>query len=227
MIAESEAVLTTADGVTLEARVAVPASPKAGLVACHPHPLYGGDMDNPVVVRVTEVCGALGFATLRFNFRGVGRSTGTHGEGRAETRDVEAALAYLRGALGPARPLALAGYSFGAVVASRVATAGSSPAGGLAALALIAPPLARTGEEPFAGLASFAAPLLIAAGSQDEYGPRPMLDALAQRLPRATLAIIEGANHFFFGKLYPLGEAVEAWARRLVAGESGRSRRAG
>jgi alpha/beta superfamily hydrolase len=223
MIAESGALLTTADGVTLEARVAVPASPRAGLVACHPHPLYGGDMDNPVVVRVAEVCGELGFATLRFNFRGVGGSTGTHGEGRAETQDVEAALAHLRGTLGPGRPLALAGYSFGAVVASRVASAD----GGLAALALIAPPLGLTGEEPFVGLTAFPGPLLIAAGSQDDYCPRPALEALAQRLPEGTLTMIEGANHFFFGKLYALGQAVEAWARRLETGEAGRSRRAG
>jgi alpha/beta superfamily hydrolase len=223
MIAESATVLTTADGVTLEARLAVPASPRAGLVACHPHPLYGGDMDNPVVVRVAEACSALNFATLRFNFRGVGGSAGTHGEGRAETQDVESALAHLRGAMGPGRPVALAGYSFGAVVASRVATANR----GLAGLALIAPPLGLTGDEPYVGLASFSAPLLIAAGSQDEYCPRSALEALARRLSGATLTIIEGANHFFFGKLYPLGEAVEAWARRLETGEAGRSRRAG
>jgi alpha/beta superfamily hydrolase len=227
MIAESATTVTAADGVTLEARVAIPASPRAGLVCCHPHPLYGGDMDNPVVVRATEVCAALGFATLRFNFRGVGGSTGAHGEGRAETQDVQAALAHLQGSLGPGRPLALAGYSFGAVVASRVTTAGISTAAGPDALALIAPPMARTGEEPFVGLAGFPAPLLIAAGTQDEYCPRPMLEALAQRLPGATLSIIEGANHFFFGKLYPLGEAVEAWARALEAGKPGRSRRTG
>jgi alpha/beta superfamily hydrolase len=223
MIAESAAVLTTADGVSLEARLAVPASPRAGLVVCHPHPLYGGDMDNPVVVRVAEVCGALGFATLRFNFRGVGRSTGTHGEGRAETRDVEAALAHLRDTLGPGRLVALAGYSFGALVASGVATAGRE----LAGLALIAPPLEVTGEEPFVGLADLSARLLIAAGSKDEYCPRSAVEALARRLPGATLTIIEGANHFFFGTLYPLGEAVEAWARRLETGQAGRSRRSG
>lgn len=211
--------------MTLEARLAVPSPPRGGVVACHPHPLYGGDMDNPVVVRVTEVCGELGFATLRFNFRGVGGSTGTHGEGLAEMLDVEAALAHLRDALGPGHPLALAGYSFGAVVAARAAQSGAS--GGLAGLALIAPPLGLTGEEPFAGLADLRGPLLIAAGSQDEYCPRPALDALTQRLPGVVPTIIEGANHFFFGKLYPLGEAVEAWARQLEAGEAGRSRRAG
>ena len=58
--------------MSLEALLALPPSPPAGVVICHPHPLYGGDMENPVVVRVQEVCAALGLATLRFNFRGVG-----------------------------------------------------------------------------------------------------------------------------------------------------------
>jgi alpha/beta superfamily hydrolase len=226
MIAEQAAVLTTSDHVVLEARLAIPPRPRAGLVACHPHPRYGGDMDNPVVARVTEVCGELRFATLRFNFRGVGGSTGTHDEGRAETRDVEAALGHLREILGSGVPLALAGYSFGAVVAARVASASTAP-GHLAGLALIAPPLGLTGEEPFAGLGGFAGLLLVAAGSQDEYCPRPMLDAFVQRLPGAVVRVVDGANHFFFGKLYPLGEVVEAWARQLEPGKAGRTGRAG
>ena len=78
MIAETSDILTTSDGITLEARVAAPPSPRAGMAVCHPHPLYGGDMDNPVVVRLAEVGHDLGLATVRFNFRGVGDSTGTH-----------------------------------------------------------------------------------------------------------------------------------------------------
>jgi uncharacterized protein len=226
MIAEQVTLLATSDHVALEARLASPPHPRGGLVACHPHPLYGGDMDNPVVVRVIEVCGELGFATLRFNFRGVGRSTGTHDEGRAETRDVEAALAYVREVLGSGLPLALAGYSFGAVIAARVASA-STASGDLAGLALIAPPLGLTGEEPFVSVAGFPGSLLVVAGSQDEYGPRPLLDTLTQRLPGAVVKVVDGANHFFFGKLYPLGEAVEAWARQLEAGKTGRTSRAG
>jgi uncharacterized protein len=175
---------------------------------------------------VIEVCGELGFATLRFNFRGVGRSTGTHDEGRAETRDVDAALAHLRQVLGSGIPLTLAGYSFGAVVAARVAGA-STVSGDLAGLALIAPPLGLTGEEPFVGVAGFPGSLLVVAGSQDEYCPPPLLDTLTQRLPGAVVKVVDGANHFFFGKLYPLGEAVEAWARQLEAGKAGRTGRAG
>src|SRR5207253_10394570 len=66
------ATVAVARDIVLEGRLAVPAGARAGVVICHPHPLYGGDMDNPVVVRVQEVCAELGLATLRFNFRGVG-----------------------------------------------------------------------------------------------------------------------------------------------------------
>ncbi|MGH7323667.1 MAG: alpha/beta hydrolase [Candidatus Rokuibacteriota bacterium] len=226
MIAERAATLATGDGVVLEARLAHLLAPVGGVAVAHPHPLYGGDMDNPVVVRVAEVCADLGFATLRFNFRGVGASTGTHGGGDAEERDVEAALTHLREILGVSRPLALAGYSFGATIAARVATrrgAGSD----LAGLALIAPPVAMVGDAPFLALAGLAAPLLVVAGSQDQYCPAEALAELTRRLPRATVSIIEGANHFFFGKLFLLGEAVAGWARGLVTRESGGRRSTG
>src|SRR5262249_42695842 len=74
MIPEQSVSLAVGPDLSLEALLALPDSPTAGVVICHPHPLYGGDMDNPVVVRVQEVCSALGLATLRFNFRGVGAS---------------------------------------------------------------------------------------------------------------------------------------------------------
>jgi alpha/beta superfamily hydrolase len=223
MLHEQDTTLATSDGVTLEGRLAVPAGASAGLVACHPHPLYGGDMENPVVVRVADVFGELGCATLRFNFRGVGRSGGAHQGGPGEIRDVEAALAHL-GAVQEGQPLLLAGYSFGATISAQVAV---RPEARLAGLVLIAPPLALAGPEPFLGLAGFGAPMLVVAGGQDAYCPRAEVDDLARRLPGAHLAVIEGANHFFFGKLFPLGEAVAAWARPLVTGKPGRRRRAG
>lgn len=226
MIAERAATLATSDGVALEARLALLPAPVGGVVVCHPHPLYGGDMDNPVVVRVTEVCAELGLTTLRFNFRGVGASTGAHGGGQDEELDVEAALAYLRDALGTSGPLALAGYSFGATLAARVVVRHGAVTD-LAGLALIAPPVAMVGDAPFVALAGFASPMLVLAGSLDQYCPAPALTELARRLPRATVTVIEGANHFFFGRLFLLGGAVADWAQRLVAGETGRRRGAG
>ena len=223
MIPERAATLATSDGTALEGRLGLPQAPWGGIVISHPHPLYGGDMDNPVVIRVAEVCADLGLATLRFNFRGVGASTGAHGGGDAERDDVLAALAYLARELPAGGPVVLAGYSFGAVVAAQVVGHGARVAG----LALIAPPLSMGGDAPFLPLADGAAPLLIVVGSQDEYSPRSVLDGLASRLPRARVRVVEGANHFFFGKLFALGEAVADWARELEPRQAGRRGRPG
>jgi hypothetical protein len=247
MVPDPAQTLTTQDGVVLEARVQLPLSPHGGVVVCHPHPLYGGDMENPVVVRIDEVCGALGLATLRFNFRGVGRSSGVHGvvvrgeprsgsepsgemieigrgeprpsgepspmiDGAAEQFDVEAGLARLSSVMGAGRPVAVAGYSFGATVVADLAPRHAE----LAGVALVAPPLARTEPGRFAPLDRFGPRLLLVAGANDEICPADALARLADTLPRATVHLIDGANHFFFGKLYPLGEAVAAWARRCL-----------
>ena len=226
MISEDEATLATCDGARLEARISLPSAPAGGVVICHPHPLYGGDMDNPVVVRVAEVCRELGLATLRFNFRGVGASTGQHGQGRDERHDVTAALAHFASVLPSGAPLGLAGYSFGAAVAARVAGE-RAEAPPLTAVALVAPPVAMTGDEPFVALASLTARLLVVAGDHDEYCPVAALQALGRRLPSAEIKVIEGANHFFFGKLYPLGQAVADWSRALEARQAGRGHGAG
>jgi alpha/beta superfamily hydrolase len=212
MIPEREVTISVADGNHLEARVAVPVGARAGLVCCHPHPLYGGDMDNPVVVRVVEVAAGLGLATCRFNFRGVGRSTGMHGQGRAERLDVEVALDHLEAEVGGSPPV-LAGYSFGAVVAAAVAGTGRR----LGGVVLIAPPVARATETPFLGLASRERPTLVVAGTRDEYCPEPALRALEARLAGAQVVAIEGADHFFSGALPRLGQAVGTWLASLEA----------
>ena len=100
MITERSVTLA-AGPLTLDARLAVPDAPKAGIALCHPHPLYGGDMENPVVVRAAEVCHEAGLATLRFDFRGVGASTGAFDEGRGEQDDLGAALDHLAQTLPP------------------------------------------------------------------------------------------------------------------------------
>jgi hypothetical protein len=211
MIAEEAVELATGDGVRLEARQSRPADAAGGVVVLHPHPLYGGDMDNPVVMRAVEVCAEAGLATLRFNFRGVGGSTGAHGGGQAEEADCEAALDVLAGVLPLSGPLAVAGYSFGAWVGGAVA----ARRGGLAGLALIAPPLALRGDGWLTPLTRFGGRLLVVGGTADEFCPRTALEGLATRLPSASVTVVEGANHFFLGKLFPLGEALGRWARSL------------
>jgi alpha/beta superfamily hydrolase len=215
MINERRHALPVTEGITLEGRLAMPEGATAGVALCHPHPLYGGDMDNPVIVRAAEVCQAAGLATLRFNFRGVGTSTGAHDEGRGEQDDLRTALADLGAVLPAGASIAAAGYSFGATIAARVAA--TAP---LAGVALIAPPLAIRGLADLGDLARFSGPLLVVAGTADQYCPPEALARLGQTLPKATVLTVDGADHFFFGKLYPLGEIVGAWAR-AVAGVAG------
>src|SRR5439155_26761131 len=170
------------------------------VVTRHPPPVYEGDISITVVARAAQVCRELGPATLSVTCRGVGASTGQHGQGRDERHDVTAALAHFASVLPSGAPLGLAGYSFGAAVAAGVAGE-RAEAPPLTAVALVAPPVAMTGDEPFAALASLTARLLVVAGDHDEYCPVAALQALGRRLPSAEIKVIEGANHFFFGKL--------------------------
>ncbi len=200
------------DGPTLEARLGLIEGARGGLVICHPHPLYGGDMENPVVVRAAEVGSESGLSTLRFNFRGVGRSTGDHAHGRGEQHDVQAALTMLQSRVPDGRPLGLAGYSFGAWIAAAVATGRAFP---LAGLCLIAPPLTMF---DFGTLDGADLDILLVSGTRDPYCPPRDLALLAKRLLAAHTVTVDGADHFFFGKLFPLGEAIRSWARGWAPG---------
>ena len=198
------------NGPAIEGRLGLVTQPRGGLLVCHPHPLYGGDMDNPVVVRTVEVAQEADLATLRFNFRGVGSSLGRYDQGRGEQDDVRAALALLSSRLGPGPRVGLAGHSFGAWVVAHVAAAANEPT----ALALIAPPL---GMFAFDFLEGYPGDVLLVAGTRDEYCSTEDLGRLAKGLAAPTTRVIEGANHLFFGKLFPLGEAVRDWIRGWAA----------
>ncbi len=194
-------------GPTLEARLGPVANPSGGFVVCHPHPLFGGDMDNPVVIRVAEVAQAAGYATLRFNFRGAGASEGVHDKGLGEQEDVRAVMAALASHLPAGSRVGVMGYSFGAAMAAR-ATRPSLPE---VPLGLIAPPL---GMYELDFLQTSPGTLLLVAGTADSYCPVETLHRLAA-ITSAEERIVEGADHFFFGKLYPLGEAIAAWLAGL------------
>jgi alpha/beta superfamily hydrolase len=211
MIPERPVTIAVPGGVALEGALVGPPGAGAGVVVCHPHPLYGGDMDSPVVLAAAEACAGRGLATLRFNFRGVGGSTGAWDEGRGEQDDVRAALAHLRGLLAPPARVALAGYSFGAAMSAAV-VAGGEP---VAALALIAPPLGSPSWRPPAML-GVAGPLLIVAGTEDAYCPPPALAVLAAALPAATVSLIDGADHFFRAGARALHTALAGWAGKVA-----------
>ena len=172
-----------------------------GVVVTHPHPLYGGDMFSPVVEAVVFAYHRLGFATLRFNFRGAGNSKGAHDGGVGERADVAAAIDWLMGQ--GVKQIHLSGYSFGAWV-NAMAAQDRLPA---QRMTMVAPPVAFIDFADGIRLPTLSA---VVAGSRDEFAPpgliRPVLDRWN---PGARLEVIDGADHFFFGDL---GEVT----RRLV-----------
>jgi alpha/beta superfamily hydrolase len=200
-------------GPRLEGRLAVGPHHRGGVIVCHPHPLYGGDMDNPVVVAAARAALASGLATLRFNFRGVGGSGGRHDGGDGECHDTLAARAFLSGCLPAAATIWLAGYSFGAWVAASIAEArGATP------LCLIAPPLAMVDLPP---LPADPGHVLVLAGTQDAYCPLPAVERLAAACPGVQIVTIEGTDHFFSGALDAVSEAVTRWVRSGPGSKSG------
>ena len=182
----------------LEARLARPEGHQAGAVVCHPHPQFGGDMDNAIVTLIASALVDAGRAVLRFNFGGVGGSGGTYGGGVAEVDDVRAAVAALAARLPAGAPITLVGYSFGAWVALRAAALD----GGIERVIAVAPPLAFF-EWDF--LADVRPPVSIVVGDRDEYCPRAKLASLMSRYPIQTL---EGADHFLGGHEDEVAEAV-------------------
>jgi uncharacterized protein len=183
--------------LTLEGMIAFPdgAGPYRAAVVCHPHPVYGGSMYNNVVDAVLDALHTRGFATLRFNFRGVGQSEGEFDNGRGEADDAIAALRFLTAQKGVSDTGAiLAGYSFGAMTAVRAAASAIE----LTAIVTIALPIGMI--DP-ATLGTIAKPIVLIAGDHDSYCPANHLEALAERLGGlARLRLIPGADHFFAGR---------------------------
>jgi alpha/beta superfamily hydrolase len=185
----------------LEGAAAIPPAATHAVVVCHPHPEYGGTMDDAVVTGVVRSLGAAGVATLRFNFRGVGGSEGHHGGGGAEVDDVRAALDCL-GQQAPGAHLALAGYSFGAAVAVRAGVVDPRPE----RLVAIALPVAML-EATF--LADCRTPTLFVQGDRDQFSPVRQFEALVARCPAPTRVVrIPGADHFLHGAAVRVGESV-------------------
>lgn len=213
MFDEQAVSIEVREGPRLEGRLALGPHDRGGVVICHPHPLYGGDMDSPVVVTAARAAGDSGLATLRFNFRGVGVSGGSHDGGDGELHDARAARAFLSAHLPAAATVGLAGYSFGAWVATRVA----EPAG-TAPLCLIAPPLAMVDFPP---LPAHSGRVLVVVGTRDAYCPLPAVERLAAGFPGTEVVHIQGADHFFSGALDALAAAVAQWARRGLGSGSG------
>lgn len=189
-------------------------APLLAALVCHPHPLYGGTMHNKVVHRLARGLRGAGAVALRFNFRGVGRSEGCHGNFLGEIEDARAALAWLRERY-PELPFALAGFSFGARAIVHLGCSVETP---LWLMAAGFP--TRYGDEEI--LAACRVPRLFIQSTHDQYGPRAELEALVARLPEPRrLTWIEARDHFFAGGLDALEEAVRRMAAAPASASDG------
>ncbi len=191
--------------LTLEGLLASPGGNAPAAVVCHPHPLYGGSMFNNVVEAILAAMWQAGYATLRFNFRGVGASEGEHDGGPGEVDDAVAAMAFLLGQPGARKEDAvMAGYSFGAMAA---VSAGFERAE-IARIVAVALPLAMADARIPDGASK---PVLLVSGDRDSYSPVAGLQALKSKIgDSARLEIIAGADHFFGGREAELSRVIAA-----------------
>jgi uncharacterized protein len=184
------------------------ASPEVAALVCHPHPLYGGTLHNKVVHRVASVLHEVGAAVLRFNFRGAGRSEGTHDEGRGELEDARAALRWLEQRYPQARAW-VAGFSFGSWVAARLAA--SEP---VERLILISPPVQRS---DFGSMRESAVPKLVLQGTADDVcSPQALEKEFPTWHDPKRLLLVPGATHFYDRQLGALGDSLRQGLREIA-----------
>lgn len=199
--AQTQVLLVDGPAGRIEVQLSTPHGPaRGGCVVCHPHPLYGGAMSNKVVYTLASTATKAGLVSLRFNFRGVGRSEGTHDDGRGETDDTVWLAEQLRALLPGGAPLVLAGFSFGGFVSLRAASRVKA-----AALMSVAPPFSATraiyaegdGLPPHPGCPW----TVIHSRDDDTVRYDDTVNALAGYTPPPRLVTVDGAGHFFHGRL--------------------------
>ena len=187
------------------------AAPPLAAVVCHPHPLFGGTMHNKVVYQAAKTIHRFGLPVARFNFRGVGRSEGTHDSGQGETSDTLAVMDFLA-AKYPGVPLLVAGFSFGSWVGSRTGC-GDSRVEELICLGI---PVSGQDPRDFSYLENCDKPKLFVTGEFDRFGPPAQLRALVEKFPpgvqqRTQVRIVRGGDHFFTGHLDEVDRAISEW----------------
>jgi alpha/beta superfamily hydrolase len=197
----------------LEAIFKEPAGMRKGLgLVCHPHPLGGGTMHNKVVFRVAAGLVDAGLATLRFNFRGVGASTGTHGEIAGGIEDVRTALDHLAKTY-PNEEITLAGFSFGSRTGMEVGIADNR----VVRLISIGTPVDKYRDYEF--LTAVRKPILFIHGDKDEFGSIENVRRLVEEVSKhaeAELVVFENSGHFFDEHLNELREAVKTWVLKQI-----------
>ena len=192
----------------LEALLREPAGPpKGAAVVCHPHPLHGGTMHTKAVYRAAQALSEAGLVALRFNFRGVGTSTGSYDEGVGEQEDLSAALDWLS-ARNADLPIVAGGFSFG----SRVALTVGATDPRVVALLGMGLPVDLDERYDFSFLADAGKPVLVVQGENDEFGAGEAVEAaLAPLGAHVTLVRVPGADHYFTDRLDELRAAVRGY----------------
>jgi alpha/beta superfamily hydrolase len=180
-------------------------------VVCHPHPLYGGTMNNRVVFHTMKTLNDMGIPVLRFNFRDTGRSAGEHDYGHGEVDDVRAALNWLDAEL--RLPIIFAGFSFGAAVGLEASFNDSR----VDALISIGTPIRIEDDDreySYGYLGECQKPKLFISGAEDSFGPAESLRQISEFVPEPKqLTLIDGADHFFEGHLLELCQEIESWVK--------------
>jgi len=171
------------------------------VIVTHPHPLYGGNMDNPVVMTIAQVFYVNGFTTLRFNFRGAGNSSGSHDDGQGEQDDVESAISYLMesGLIESGNnQIWLAGYSFGSKINASVVSKGCN----IAQHIMVSPPVAFMS---FKDIQTLPKTDLVVTGINDEIAPPDQIQTHLHRWGiQPEFKVIESCDHFYSGSLNKL-----------------------
>ena len=205
---------TASDGTELEAEAAWPDAAPAVVVLSHPHPLYGGDMWNPLVDHLFRALPAHGLATLRYNFRGTGNSSGTHDDGKAEQLDTAAAfeaaarLAADRGAEDAPPRLISAGWSFGGDVSLATDYDALSAWIGIAAPLRIVDPSAMAA-------ASDPRPKLLLVPQHDQFRSPAEAAEITERWTNTQLEVIGGGDHFLMGHARAVVETIASFVAGL------------
>jgi alpha/beta superfamily hydrolase len=208
-VIQGRAVRIESEGPALEGLLHLPEGdpPFAGVVVCHPHPQMGGDMYNNVVGALVKAVNGAGAAALRFNFRGVGESEGAYDNGEGEKDDARAALGALRSQPEvDAGRIALAGYSFGAMISFRVAYTRDD----LVAVVLVSNPTKRGTKVE----AQIPAPTLFVTGDRDPYCDGQLLLEYREQIgPDVRVEIVPGVDHFWWGSDGRLIDIVSGFLR--------------
>lgn len=189
----------------IEVLLESPAGPATGVVAvcCHPHPLYGGTLQNKVVHALSRAALDTGVPAVRFNFRGVGASEGSHDAGLGEVDDALAVAEWAQASTGCSRFWSM-GFSFGAFIALQLAARRAAER-----LVTVAPPVQRF---DFTRLAVPGCPWLVVQGNRDELVNHELVEAWTRGLhPPPKVLVFEGADHFFHGRISELRRAVGDW----------------